>query len=295
VKRGTVFAALLERLDGSTARRLLDDPDSGAALRRALERATMGNPSLDVDLVRFARFLAPRIAGTADPAAALQALRIQDLHLAFGCLEQDPSALQWLVEVAFPAVELAVKPLEIPAEDIRQAMFIKVFLRGESTPPRIHDYGGRGALLKWLQVVAYRLGQNVLRGVGREALIDPAGVEVLQHLDGEDVELGLIRGLYGEELRSAFAEALTSLSSGQRRLLRRRLLDGEEVQAIAAREGVHRMTVTRWFNTIRRLLLQSTSRHLGDRLGMTSAETSSMVRALRRDLDVSVTSFLRGH
>jgi RNA polymerase sigma-70 factor (ECF subfamily) len=292
-RRGKFFAALVDGVQPLTAERLMEDDDSGRVLRHALERAVESHPGFGVDLERFTRFLAPRLDGAGDPTVELGGLRTPDLYLGFACLEQDPLALEWLSDVGFPAIEDVLRPLAVSPEDVRQATFIKVFLGSETSPPKIHDYGGRGSLLKWLQVVAYRLGQNVLRDQSREALIDPAAVDRLMEIDQGHEELRYIKELYRGEFDEAFQESLGALSAKQRQLLHRRLIQAESVQQIAAAEGVHRMTVTRWFNAIRHQLLETTKARLSERLGTDADDTSSMVRTLRGSLDTSLRSFLR--
>jgi RNA polymerase sigma-70 factor (ECF subfamily) len=238
--------------------------------------------------------VARRIPEGDDPLEALRRMRISDLYLACGCLQGDDRAVAGYRSWCLPAIRAVLRRMDGPGisgEDIEQIVYLRVFVGADGRKPRIEHYAARGDLRKWLQTVAVRAAQNLLRKNARERPVSASGIEDLL-ASPDDPELGYIKDLYRDEFKQAFAEALEALTSKERNLLRYRLLENRTIQEIGRLHRVHRVTVTRWIADIRAKLLEETRLALARRLSTGTSEVDSIVDALRSQLDASVRRFI---
>jgi RNA polymerase sigma-70 factor, ECF subfamily len=74
----------------------------------------------------------------------------------------------------------------------------------------------------------------------------------------EDPEMAYIQMTHKREMQEAFREALASLTSKERNLLRYYFLDGMTVEKIGALYGVHHATAARWVQRARENLCAQT-------------------------------------
>jgi len=111
----------------------------------------------------------------------------------------------------------------------------------------------------------------------------------------EDQELQYIKQLYRTEFKSAFAEALSQLTTRERNVLRHQMLDGLTLDQIASIYNVHRATVARWNAALREKLLTFTRKNLHDRLRTDRSEFESIMRLIQSHFDVSIRRHLLDH
>jgi RNA polymerase sigma-70 factor len=113
-----------------------------------------------------------------------------------------------------------------------------------------------------------------------------------------DVDLGpevrLLREVYQESFRAALTAALRALSSEDRNLLRRHLVDRLTLQEIAVPYGVHQATIARRLATLRDAISASVRQDLADRHRERSGGTSleSLARAIRSEIDLHLSRLL---
>jgi RNA polymerase sigma-70 factor (ECF subfamily) len=278
--------------------------DSAPALaphveRLASELATARAKWRDANVsdAAFAAALAKRFAAQRDPQAALARLRVDDLLLAQWCATGDPRAIAAFERehrADLEAVFARFRRLALPADELRQALRIKLFVGTGERPPRIADYSGFGFLQNWLRVTALR------------ALVDIARSERARRLEellDEDVLLGVatpqsdLSGRYtraelGHAIKQAFARAVAGLPPRGRNFLRHVHVDQLTLDQIAGLYGIHRATVARTLAAAREELVAATRRELGELLGLPDAELDSMVRSADSRIDLSLSRVL---
>lgn len=264
------------------------------ALLRLLESARAAWPEVRIPDAQFAAFVAPRIADLEDPIGALESVRVADLYLACACSHADPGAA-----VAFRAaydseIGSVVRRFALSdaaVDDIKQALYEKILVGTADRQPKITQYRGRGELRNWVRVTALRFAQSTVRR--REPSHSPLESVLIDAAPTiEDQELRYLRQHYRAAFRSAFLTAIASLSSKERNILRYRYQEGRSVDSIASIYSVHRMTMTRWIASIRRMLLARTQLALAKNLQASKTEVSSVMRLVRSKFDITVGSLL---
>src|SRR5262249_51056858 len=154
--------------------------------------------------------------------------------------------------------------------------------------PRLADYAGRGPLGGFLRVTAVRLALNLVASQRPERAqqLDEA---MLESPDGSDAELDLLHARYGPVVREAIRDALASLTSQQRNVLRLHLGKGLSTAKIAAVYRVDQSTVVRWLQAARAAVRTATYERLCAALGMSTRDVASLTGLLLSRLDVSLT------
>ena len=268
------------------------DPDAlERRLTCLLAEAEQAWPGLPADedgfLVHFGAALGP------DAARALpETLHAGDAYLAYWCSRGEPRAIEALEKDWLLPLGPALRRLEgqgLTADDALQLLRARLLISAERKPPRIAQYGGRGALRAWLKTAALRIA---LAARPKET---PIGDSELSRLasPGRDPELDYIHARYRDAFRAAFTHALERLGKRQRSLLRFQVLDGLGLDQIGDVYKVHRSTVARWLAEAREQLLAHTRAALAERLALGDSELDGMFDLFASKLDVSITGFLR--
>lgn len=269
--------------------------DGADAWNVALARAHAAWPAAWVTGSAFVEHLRARLPAERDPAAALPALAVEDLYLAFACALGVAPALDSFARTVLTEVGGHVARFDpSPAfkDDVRQAVAAKLLVAAPGETPAIADYAGRAPLSAWVRIAALRTALNLRRGKAGE-VERAAEREVDALADAGDVELDHIRRRYRPAFEAAIARALTALPVRDRTLLRLRLVEGVEVERIATMYGVHRTTVTRWLADARAGLSDQTRSILTAELGATGAELDSLARLVASQLHLSLVRLLR--
>jgi RNA polymerase sigma-70 factor (ECF subfamily) len=183
--------------------------------------------------------------------------------------------------------KLALTPTTI--DETVQRVLVMLFVDGQIT-----GYSGRGTLRSWVRSIGVRTGRR-LAGVDTPG---PDSDDELAALPAAvaDPELELLRGRYGEQVRSAFAAAFAELTERERNVLRQYHIDGLTIDQLAALYQVNRATTARWVAGARLAIVAKTRNQLVERFGIAATEVDSIIRLVRsqlavsvRDLDVNVT------
>jgi RNA polymerase sigma-70 factor (ECF subfamily) len=241
-----------------------------------LEQARAAWPQLELDEGDFVAWLVNRAARGAE-------LHLHDLWLVRACELNLRGALAAFERTALrPALR---KLPESVRADVGQRVLQRLFT---GASPKIHQYRGQGALVRWLAVVAMREAQKERQVAAREdrsgRVPELAGAIALGELGGID------RGLH-RQAKSAVDEALRALTDDERKLMRRHFLDGETHQAIADELGIPRSTVAYRLTRLTQRVLETTRSRLVD-AGLTPSALEVVLGAMRSHIDLSL-SILR--
>lgn len=273
----------------------LAEPDMERALEAVLTAARSAWPDLRVPVDTFIGFVAEKMPeGPLSPESFSQ-LRAADLYLACACAIGDSRALRALEERYFSEVDLAlarVKDGAGMADEVRQVIRERLFLAMEGSRPRIAYYSGRGDLRNWLRVT---IARTILNQVTRGPKEIPMEDELLHAMPpaSEDPELEHLKRQYRTDFEEVFPQAIDSLSSRERTLLRQRFVDGLTVPQLCQLYNVHPATMARWLAKARASMLVRVRKLLMQKLHLNMSEFSSLVRMVQSQLDITMRRFLK--
>jgi len=275
-----------------------------SAIRAGIESQVRTQwPDLPWEGEAFLEFLAQRIHKTSDSSEAeavealeerLGALLIPDLYLAFACLRGLPGAAETFDAAMRPVLSRALSGIvRTPGQvdDVRQAVYEKLFTPAPGVQPAIEKYDGVGALRSWVRVTAVRIALNVHRSRRRERPLSPG--LLLTRSDGQTgPEESYLKRLYSGAFKQAFEQALGALTPEQRNLLRYYYLNGLTVEQVGRIYGVHKATISRRLSDIREQLLTETRNQLLRALDVEQPELESILRLIHSRMDASICRYL---
>ena len=260
----------------------------------ALSQVRAQHPAVQLADETYLAFLAERAAEFDNPRRALERLALPDLYLACACLHADPEAVRTFESHYYPEIERVVRrrtPDTPLLDDVKQAVYEKLFLAAPGGAPKIHQYQGRGDLRSFVRITATRQLLNMLRTADRARQLKPE-VFLEEAIQLDDQELKYLKELYREPFRESMHAALDALDSKERNLLRYHLLDSLSIDDIGRLYRVHRATAARWLVRIREKLLVETRKVLSQRLQVKSDQAASIVRLVNSVIDVSLSRHL---
>jgi RNA polymerase sigma-70 factor, ECF subfamily len=262
-----------------------------------LEAARTRWPSGPVANAALAKFIAERLGHERDLAEKLPRLRVEDLYLAWWALEDSDGNSGGIAAFEDAFAEQLGRVVRrfhrLNADELRQALRIKLFVGTDTAPPRLREYSGFGYLQNWLKVTAVRSFLDVARAErGRrvEAELDD---ELLELVDPNDPRDAHQRVQVGGAVKRAFAAAVAQLAPRERTFLRHASVDSLTLDQIAATYQIHRATVARILASARKKLLDATRTNVIAELGITPDEIDSAIRMLDSKLDLSLSRVLR--
>ena len=176
------------------------------------------------------------------------------------------------------------------ADEVRQDLAARLLVAAPGARPKLEDYAGSAPLSAWVRVAAIRTALNLRRRKAFAAEIADDRAVAEQAASG-NVEVEHIRQRYGC-LRDRDRQGAGQPPVRDRTLLRLRIVEGMEVEAIATMYGVHRTTVTRWMGACINRLLFETRRILRDEFGLAIAEIDSLAGLVRSQLHLSLARLL---
>ena len=224
----------------------------------------------------------------------LSALHATDLYLVAACLGGKPEALSSFEEAFGPKLLAVVRRVSrtVDAEEVVQGLREALLVGKLDVPARLREYSGSGELGSWLRVVATRAALNAATRGPRERPADDDGPLVDAAASVESVEVTYFRLHYGAEVRAQLPNALASLSSHDRLLLRQHHLDHVTLDAMARMHGVHVATVKRQLADARDRLKEALARLLRERLGLSPSELQSVLAAVESQFHVTMQRLL---
>jgi len=287
--RRRILQAFTDALPLEHRAQMLNRVDLWRVLARLLADARAAWPRFHVEPAAFAAHVAARLG----PTDRLEVLQAGDLYLAFACLQGERRALTEFERTAMREVDTALSRRGVDArmrDEIRQRVRERLLVADGTRPPRIAEYSGFGRLRHWMRVVAIRVFLNALRAHSSEDLLQASLLAASP--SSACPELAYLKRLYSQEFEAAFRAALAALSTRQRVLLRQYYLDHLNTIEMGALYRVHPVTAQRWLERARDCVAEETRRNLADRLKLSCADVDSIVRLVRGDIDVSITTLL---
>ncbi len=268
--------------------------DADDQLEQLTEIARVDWPEVALTDAQWAQHVDRHSAGK-DRGAWLAEVCASDLYLAAGCAFGLAPALaafdrSFLSQV--PSFVAQVDGQGAFADDVRQALRLRLLVSVGGAEPRIAEYGGLGALLSFVRVAAVRVALNLKRGAHetRATATEDATLEALPTVS--DPALDLVRAKYGPAFKEAMREAFRALPTEQREALRLHFAGRFPGHRIATMMGVHRATVTRWLAAARVGVLGGTRRLLQEKLKLHESEIDSLIAVLRSQLDASMSELI---
>ncbi len=238
-------------------------------------------PGVAIPTATFAAYVAERGGG-----------ELADLYLACGCAHGDAAALAHFERELATCVERAGRKVggdRTAVDEVKQQLRERLLVGRPDRPSRITEYTGRGPLRGWLRVVATRALLDLRR---RDKFEAPLGDRTLDELPAaeRDPELQYLEASHRQAFRTAFREAFSALEPLERDLLRHHHVQGESIDVLAARHGIHRATVARWIARARERLLLATRSRLAAALRLSDAELDSVLNVISSRLELSLRS-----
>ncbi len=215
-------------------------------------------------------------------------LRVEDLFLAWWCQRGDEAGIA-AFEAAFDEDlrVAAARFSELPADELRQLLRVKLFVGAPGQSAKIVEYSGAGSLRGWLRVTAVRSFIDVTRALRPRQREQPLDEQEVLGLG--DPEGAALRAEVAAAVKQAFAKAVAGLEPRQRVFLRHAYVDRHTLDQIAAHYAVHRATVARTLAAAREQLVAETRAGTAAAIGVADDELASAIRALdsRIDLELS--------
>jgi RNA polymerase sigma-70 factor (ECF subfamily) len=275
-------------------------PDVGQALVLACEQAQMRWPSFAVTPRDFVRYMAnilnehPPKSDLDDWFAHLQA---GDLWLVYACCSGLEDAIAAFEATHASLLKRVIKRYQhdlSTGEDLYQIVNERLFVGTSRSGPKLRAYAGQGFLENWLRVTCTRICLDIVRVGVQQKRENAVPEDMLNALpdEGLDVELAFLKKEYRGHFKKAFAEALQSLSSAERNMLRQHLVARLSLDQMAAVHHVHRATIARRLAKARQSLLQGTRESLMLHLRISENEFDSIMNLIQSRLDVSVQRLL---
>ena len=265
-----------------------------AALAQLLAAARAAWPDVVLTDDAFVTWIAHRHRESTEASLAdLASLDGPGLYLACACAQGDRRALAHFEQTHLPQITRLLahrmgRSMDI--DEVVQGLRTKLFVGSgnDGEPPKITAYRGQGALAGWLKVVAVRLALNGIRAdVGRKQVSLPGELAA-----GTSFENELLKGTYRKQVSAAIKHAFSSLSQEERALLRSHFGDGHEIQELARRAGVHRMTISRRLATARERLAEAVRGKLQAELALSGSDAQSMIAFVHSQLGASLSGLL---
>jgi RNA polymerase sigma-70 factor (ECF subfamily) len=242
----------------------------------------------------FIEHLRGRLGADGDQTEALSRLAVTDLYLACACARGVAPAVESFARTILSEVEAHVASFDRSpafADEVRQNLAARLLVAAPGGRPKIDDYAGSAPLSAWVRVAAIRTALNLRRHKAFSAEITDDRA-VAEHAASGNLEIEHMRRRYQVPFEAAIGKALVGLPTRDRTLLRLRMVEGMEVEAIATMYGVHRTTVTRWIGACRDRLLDDTRRILRDDFGIAPAEIDSLAGLVVSQLHLSLARLL---
>jgi RNA polymerase sigma-70 factor (ECF subfamily) len=222
--------------------------------------------------------------------ASIDGLRVSDLYLACACSRGDPTAIGAFDREFLAPLERIIartwSSADVGAATV-QSLRIRLLLSEEGRRPRIEEFRGRGSLSGWLRVAAMRTAVDLQRpGPAASALASASPTESLS------VEEENLRSHFKEAFDQSFREAFRSLPADDRVLLRLHLVEGLNLEKLAAALKFSRATAGRRIQDARSRLRQETLRVLEGRLDAPRDEVQRAMDAMRSRLEISLRALI---
>jgi RNA polymerase sigma-70 factor (ECF subfamily) len=271
------------------------DPAWEAALTAACARGRAAFERFTLDDRTFVRHLARAIGTDEATPASISGLAVEDLYLACACLAGSPEAVALFSARHGATIRGAIirSGAGSDAGEAEQQLLKGLLVGSITAPPKIGSYAGKAPLDRWLGVAAQRAALMWLREYRAETRArDAAGAEPAS-TNVVSPESVYAKERYRIEFEQALSEALERLEERDRALLRLHVVNAVSVEKIGKMFGVSQPTASRWLAAARATLLDDIKMTLRTRLGVSSAEATSLAGMVASRLDLSLSTLLK--
>jgi RNA polymerase sigma-70 factor (ECF subfamily) len=282
---------------GSSAE-LEQSPELERALGTFVRAGHCAYPDLALDDSALLACLAKVLGSGPVGAGALERLCAADFRLAMACAAEQPRAVAEFRRRFDDVIRRAAMRVRSDpdfVEEARQRVYERLLVRTPNAQPRIAAYAGRGVLEVWVRVAASRLSLDLAQC--DQGKVEAADSQLEQLAKGvlseHDPELFAMKQEHIGVFRQVFGEAMETLTSEERVVLRLKLLEGVNIDRIGVMFNVHRATVARWISRAQEKLAAELRSRLAARLDLSESELSSLIRLVDSQLDVSLSHWLR--
>jgi RNA polymerase sigma-70 factor, ECF subfamily len=261
-------------------------------IHAAILRARTAWPLIALDEAGFVRRLL-EILGE-QPAAAVAALHVEDLYLAWACTEGHEEALMTFDARMLPVVEAALARARIEPgtrDDLVQELRVHLLVGSGGGPGKLAQYRGQAEIERWLRATALRAAYRVASKSRRDLAFEDTAWTAASVLDDDPV-LAQWKDHCRGELKRALAAALAGLPRRDRLLLKQHYLDRLTIEDVAALHKIHRSSAARWLAQARAALAEAVLGDFRRRLRVTETEVQSIVQLVRSQLDITLDRFL---
>jgi RNA polymerase sigma-70 factor, ECF subfamily len=236
-------------------------------------------------------FLAARLPAGQPALEGLRRLRVEDLCLAWACLQGCEPALRSFRDLCRGVVDAALRGFDPSGglvDEVLQGL-LRRLLTGEGDEGRkLEQYRGQSGLGAFVRVAAVRQALNLRRRQRRECALED---DLLLALS-EDPELTYLKQYYRQEFKQVFQQVLARLSARERNLLSHQIVDALTLEQMGALYRVNRSTVCRWLQAIRDRLRLETRAGLAEHLAIDPDDVDSILHLVLSRIDTSLARVL---
>lgn len=245
-------------------------------------------PGIELEPGEFTAWLAAKQIDV----TALPADRVEALFLACACVKGAPGAHRAFDETYGALLAAAAARVRggAPPLDVVQQVRVRLLTVTPARGAKLDEYSGSGDFESWLRTVTLRVALNMRAEKPPEQERDEALDRIVSAMP--DAEHLLMKAQNAELIKAAFADALEALEPRQRTVLKMSVVDGLSIDEIAPCYSVHRATVARWLEAVRRELQQHTAAALRRRARLTDPELDSLLGNLNSQLNLSLDRLL---
>jgi RNA polymerase sigma-70 factor (ECF subfamily) len=280
-------AAARDDVDGDHVDRL------DRTLAAICARGRTAHPKLAVEDLTFAAHLG-RCGADIDPSRPAD-IHAEDLYLCCAALQGEALAVRTLRDRHRPVLASYLRRIDTSTaflDEVEQRLWNVALTGAADAMPKLASYSGRGPLAAWVGIAGQRIALTMRRSedVEKRAL-DRVATEA--HLMTRDPEMAFVKEHLREPFQRAILQALELLDNRQRMIYTLNVVDGLNIDRIAAIYRVSRSTVTRWMARARADIVTAAQRLLRDEIRLSNDEFDSLARMLTSQLDLSVSVILR--
>jgi RNA polymerase sigma-70 factor, ECF subfamily len=244
-------------------------------------------PAVTVPVERFRAHLDAHRPADITLDEQLRTWCLDDIYLVCGCIAGDPAAVAAFEHELIPIIDKVLASWDRAiVDETRQRLRAMLVVDHNGKGPLLAQYGGRGALRRWIRVVAAREASRTWRA---DTAAMPGDDDALFEAVAPttDPALSAIKREAAAAFKTAFLAALGELDRRERTALRLHVLDNLSIDEIAPMYSVHRATVARWISAAKHTVLDKTRRALMRDLALASDEVDSLIRLVQSRIDLA--------
>lgn len=256
-------------------------------VEQAWQACRTARPEVQVTLEQFRAHLAAHRPEGITVDDQLRAWCLDDVYLVCGCIAGSAAAVAALEREIIPIIDLVIASYSPSViEETRQRLRASLMVDHNGRGPLLAQYGGRGALRRWIRVVAAREAGKTWRAdnaavpVEDDALFDALAPPT-------DPALSAVKRDAAVAFKRAFVAALAELDRRDRTLLKLHILDGLSIDELAPMHSVHRATIARWIAAAKEAVLATTRRSLMKDLALDAREVDSLIALVQSRIELA--------